>query len=62
MNDTLRYIYTDKQTGHIALYHEAFAGGVAGLSQVVATNPYELVKVRLQTQSGLEPAARKSGN
>jgi len=45
-----RFLFTDKKTGEIKLIHEATSGALAGLSQVVATNPYELVKVRLQTQ------------
>ena len=61
VNDTLRNIFTDKQTGLIGLPYEALSGGIAGLSQVVATNPYELIKVRLQTQTGLPAAERKTG-
>jgi len=49
VNDFLRYYFTNKETGEIKIYHEALAGSTAGLSQVVVTNPYELVKVRLQT-------------
>lgn len=37
----------DKQ-GHIAKWAEVFAGGCAGASQVVFTNPLEIVKIRLQ--------------
>jgi len=49
VNDFLRSTFTNKETGEIKVYHEAIAGCAAGLSQVVVTNPYELVKVRLQT-------------
>eukprot|EP01114_Cavostelium_apophysatum_P022698 TRINITY_DN8300_c0_g1_i1.p1 TRINITY_DN8300_c0_g1~~TRINITY_DN8300_c0_g1_i1.p1 ORF type:complete len:301 (+),score=60.32 TRINITY_DN8300_c0_g1_i1:143-1045(+) len=49
VNDFLRYTFTNKETGEIKVYHEAIAGSAAGFSQVVVTNPYELVKVRLQT-------------
>jgi len=54
VNDFLRYIWTDKQTGNIHLIHEVIAGSVAGFSQVIVTNPYEIVKVRLQTSSLVE--------
>ncbi|PRP79405.1 hypothetical protein PROFUN_05294 [Planoprotostelium fungivorum] len=60
INDYIRYASTDKKTGKIKLQYEVLAGMAAGLSQVVATNPYEIVKVRLQTQA-LEGAGRKSG-
>lgn len=46
MNDFVR----DKLTtdGRITLAHEIIAGGTAGASQVVFTNPLEIVKIRLQ--------------
>jgi len=59
INDYIRHAFTDDK-GKIKIQYEALAGSVAGLSQVVATNPYEIVKVRLQTQA-LEGQARKSG-
>jgi len=52
VNDALRALFTDKKTGEIGLFYEGLAGGMAGFSQVIVTNPYELVKVRLQTQTG----------
>jgi len=48
-NDMLRYYWTNKQTGEIKVIHEMAAGALAGFSQVIVTNPYEFVKVRLQT-------------
>jgi solute carrier family 25 aspartate/glutamate transporter 12/13 len=54
VNDVIRYKFTDKKTGRISILAEVFAGCCAGFSQVVATGPYELVKVRLQT----DPAKR----
>jgi len=51
VNDFLRHYFTNKKTGELKVYHEAIAGATAGLTQVVVTNPYELVKVRLQTSS-----------
>jgi len=55
-NDILRYLFTNKETGELKVYHEAISGALAGFSQVIVTNPYEMVKVRLQTAtvSGLE--------
>jgi len=51
VNDVVRYKFTDLDTGHISIISEVIAGSCAGFSQVVATAPYELVKVRLQTQA-----------
>jgi len=50
-NDFLRYTFTNKQTGEIKMWQEGLSGSLAGFSQVIVTNPYEIVKVRLQTQS-----------
>lgn len=47
INDFVRDKFMDKQ-GHIAKWAEVFAGGCAGASQVVFTNPLEIVKIRLQ--------------
>jgi len=58
MNDLLRYSFTDDK-GNIKLIHEGLSGAMAGACQVVVTTPYELVKVRLQTQ-GISGHARKS--
>eukprot|EP01102_Stenamoeba_stenopodia_P006676 TRINITY_DN1851_c0_g1_i1.p1 TRINITY_DN1851_c0_g1~~TRINITY_DN1851_c0_g1_i1.p1 ORF type:complete len:336 (-),score=74.32 TRINITY_DN1851_c0_g1_i1:168-1142(-) len=52
VNDMLRYTFTDKETGHLPVHYEILAGAGAGFTQVVATTPYELVKVRLQTDKG----------
>eukprot|EP01100_Stratorugosa_tubuloviscum_P000785 TRINITY_DN1179_c0_g2_i1.p1 TRINITY_DN1179_c0_g2~~TRINITY_DN1179_c0_g2_i1.p1 ORF type:complete len:288 (-),score=121.96 TRINITY_DN1179_c0_g2_i1:181-1044(-) len=52
VNDTLRLIFANKQNGKLHLWQEALAGAIAGTSQVVITGPYELVKVRLQTEGG----------
>jgi len=45
--------------GSIQLYQEVFAGGTAGFLQVVATNPMEIVKLRMQMQATLPAAERK---
>ncbi|KAF9297077.1 mitochondrial aspartate-glutamate transporter agc1 [Linnemannia elongata] len=47
MNDLVRRNLTDKN-GNITFTAELIAGGVAGGSQVVFTNPLEIVKIRLQ--------------
>ncbi|KAG0198860.1 mitochondrial aspartate-glutamate transporter agc1 [Mortierella sp. NVP41] len=47
MNDLVRRYLTDK-SGNITFVEELIAGGVAGGSQVVFTNPLEIVKIRLQ--------------
>ncbi|KAG0219770.1 mitochondrial aspartate-glutamate transporter agc1 [Mortierella sp. GBA43] len=47
MNDLVRNHLTDKD-GKITFMGELIAGGVAGGSQVVFTNPLEIVKIRLQ--------------
>ncbi|KAG9061342.1 mitochondrial aspartate-glutamate transporter agc1 [Linnemannia hyalina] len=47
MNDLVRRHLTDRN-GNITFVGELIAGGVAGGSQVVFTNPLEIVKIRLQ--------------
>jgi solute carrier family 25 aspartate/glutamate transporter 12/13 len=48
MNDFFRMCFID-QSGCLPLVGEVLAGGLSGLCQVVATNPLEVVKVRIQT-------------
>ncbi|KAJ2844213.1 mitochondrial aspartate-glutamate transporter agc1, partial [Coemansia brasiliensis] len=50
VNDFVRARLTNKQTGAITLPSELLAGAMAGASQVVFTNPLEIVKIRLQIQ------------
>ncbi|KAJ2776640.1 mitochondrial aspartate-glutamate transporter agc1 [Coemansia javaensis] len=50
MNDFVRARLTDRKTGEIALAAEMLAGATAGASQVIFTNPLEIVKIRLQVQ------------
>ncbi|KAJ1964567.1 mitochondrial aspartate-glutamate transporter agc1 [Dipsacomyces acuminosporus] len=50
VNDLVRSLLSDKDTGKIKFASELFAGGMAGASQVVFTNPLEIVKIRLQVQ------------
>jgi len=62
VNDFIRYYFTNKQTGELKVYHEALAGSVAGFTQLIVTNPYELVKVRLQTsQQGMAAVLKDLG-
>ncbi|KAJ2514321.1 mitochondrial aspartate-glutamate transporter agc1 [Coemansia sp. RSA 1939] len=53
VNDFVRARLTDTKTGKIKLTSELFAGAMAGASQVVFTNPLEIVKIRLQIQGEL---------
>ncbi|KAJ1731655.1 mitochondrial aspartate-glutamate transporter agc1 [Coemansia biformis] len=50
VNDFVRTRLTNKTTGEIAFASEVLAGAAAGGSQVVFTNPLEIVKIRLQVQ------------
>lgn len=49
MNDLMRSILKNPD-GSISLPAECISGGVAGGSQVIFTNPLEIVKIRLQVQ------------
>ena len=49
MNDLIRG-RTKKADGSIPVWAEILAGGSAGMSQVIFTNPLEIVKIRLQVQ------------
>lgn len=57
MNDFIRDKFTTKQ-GTIPLWAEIMAGGVAGASQVMFTNPLEIVKIRLQVAGEVAHAKR----
>lgn len=50
VNDFVRNKFTGKQNGEIKFWQEMVGGGAAGASQVVFTNPLEIVKIRLQIQ------------
>ncbi|KAI8927043.1 mitochondrial carrier domain-containing protein [Entophlyctis helioformis] len=50
MNDLVRSHLKDKNTGELPLWAEILAGSSAGASQVLFTNPLEIVKIRLQVQ------------
>lgn len=49
MNDLMRGLLTQRD-GSISLVAECISGGFAGGSQVIFTNPLEIVKIRLQVQ------------
>lgn len=57
-NDVIREMFTDSETGEIKLHHEILAGASAGFFQVIATNPMEIIKIRMQMQS-LKPVAER---
>ncbi|KAH8835566.1 mitochondrial carrier domain-containing protein [Flagelloscypha sp. PMI_526] len=62
VNDLVRGLAMDPETGRIKLGYELLAGGTAGGCQVIFTNPLEIVKIRLQIQgeaAKLEGAAPK---
>ncbi|CAA7264836.1 unnamed protein product [Cyclocybe aegerita] len=50
VNDLVRSRAMDPETGRIKVFWELVAGGTAGGSQVIFTNPLEIVKIRLQVQ------------
>lgn len=50
VNDLMRSKLKNFETGEIKFWQEMVAGGTAGASQVVFTNPLEIVKIRLQIQ------------
>jgi solute carrier family 25 aspartate/glutamate transporter 12/13 len=58
MNDLVRRLIQDPKTKEIPLSGEILAGCVAGGSQVIFTNPLEIVKIRLQVQG---EAAKQAG-
>ncbi|TMS35270.1 hypothetical protein L596_002708 [Steinernema carpocapsae] len=57
MNDFVRDKFTTG--GHIPLWAEIVAGGCGGASQVVFTNPLEIVKIRLQVAGEIQNASQK---
>lgn len=58
-NEYFRELF-ERDDGSIALHHEVLSGGLAGFCQVIATNPMEITKIRLQMQSTLPVAERQS--
>ncbi|GFY71627.1 calcium-binding mitochondrial carrier protein Aralar1 [Trichonephila inaurata madagascariensis] len=58
MNDFVRDKVTNSK-GEIPLWGEIMAGGCAGASQVMFTNPLEIVKIRLQVAGEIATVGRK---
>jgi solute carrier family 25 aspartate/glutamate transporter 12/13 len=58
-NDALRELFRDDQGG-LSLPKEILAGAGAGFFQVIATNPMEITKIRLQMQATLPKSQRQS--
>jgi solute carrier family 25 aspartate/glutamate transporter 12/13 len=52
--------YLENEDGSISVFNEILAGGGAGICQVVATNPMEITKIRMQMQATLPLAERQS--
>ncbi|KAI8385032.1 mitochondrial carrier domain-containing protein [Radiomyces spectabilis] len=50
VNDFVRGKFINKETGEIKFWQEMVGGAAAGGSQVIFTNPLEIVKIRLQIQ------------
>ncbi|XP_064018912.1 electrogenic aspartate/glutamate antiporter SLC25A12, mitochondrial isoform X1 [Pogoniulus pusillus] len=59
VNDLVRDKFTSKD-GSIPLPAEVLAGGCAGASQVIFTNPLEIVKIRLQVAGEITTGPRVS--
>ncbi|EQC36835.1 hypothetical protein SDRG_05666 [Saprolegnia diclina VS20] len=60
VNDYLREVLDPNDTGVLPLHKQVLAGAGAGFCQVIATNPMEIVKIRIQTQDRLPLAERKT--
>lgn len=50
----------ENDDGSISLVNEVLAGGGAGFCQVIATNPMEITKIRMQMQATLPVAERRT--
>jgi len=59
VNEKMRETLEDAD-GNISVFNQVLAGGTAGFCQVVATNPMEIVKLRVQLQATL-PAEQRMG-
>ena len=60
-NETFREFFTARNgNGKIKVHQEMLSGAGAGFCQVIATNPMELVKIRMQLESDRPPADRRS--
>ena len=59
VNDLVKDLTTDAH-GRIPMWAEVLAGGCAGGSQVIFTNPLEIVKIRLQVAGEVAGGQRPS--
>ncbi|XP_029444788.1 calcium-binding mitochondrial carrier protein Aralar2 [Rhinatrema bivittatum] len=60
VNDFVRDKFTNSRDGTVPLAAEILAGGCAGGSQVIFTNPLEIVKIRLQVAGEITTGPRVS--
>lgn len=60
MNDLARDKIRHFNDGHLPLWGEVIAGGCGGASQVMFTNPLEIVKIRLQVAGEIASGAKVS--
>lgn len=60
MNDLARDKLRQANGGHLPLWAECLAGGCGGASQVMFTNPLEIVKIRLQIAGEIAGGAKIS--
>lgn len=58
-NETFRE-KLENEDGSIDLHNEVLAGASAGFCQVIATNPMEITKIRMQMQATLPIAERQT--
>ena len=58
-NDLFRELLADEQ-GHVSTIRGVIAGAGAGCVQVIASNPMEITKIRLQIQNTLPLTERKN--
>lgn len=58
VNDLVRDKFV-QYTGDLPLYGEVLAGGMAGMCQVIFTNPMEIVKIRMQVAGEIHSQAKR---
>lgn len=58
-NDLFRDLLAD-ENGNVSFISSIMAGAGAGCVQVIASNPMEITKIRLQIQSSLPPKEQKN--
>lgn len=58
MNDLVRTQFAARNNGSVPIHGEILAGCIAGGSQVIFTNPLEIVKIRLQVMGESAKAAK----